>query len=64
MSVDKQIVCALDQLHRELTGEREKEACRWQYKGGTDNYSCHHLSLSGKTVIEKVESFNSFPNQK
>ena len=56
-NVERQITASLDQLHREMVG---KEPCRWTYDGGKDTYSCPHLALTGKAVIGRVESFNSY----
>ena len=56
-TVDRQIVGALDQIHSELAGAAP---CRWEYKGIQDTYKCSHLKLTGREVIDKVESFNYF----
>ena len=56
-NVERQITASLDQLHREIVG---REPCRWSYDGGKDIYSCPHLTLTGKDVIGRVESFNSY----
>ena len=56
-NVERQITASLDQLHREIIG---REQCRWSYDGGKDIYSCPHLTLTGKDVIGRVESFNSY----
>lgn len=57
-SVDRQIVASLDQLHHEATGMIKP--CRWSYSGGQDTYSCPHIKLTGREVIDRVSGFNHF----
>jgi len=56
--LERQIVAALDRLHREL---ESSEACRWAYDGGKDVYSCPHLSFTGGQVIGLVQQMNYYP---
>lgn len=58
-TTERQIVAALDRLHRDMAGGGQ---CRWEYngRGGQDTYSCPHLSLSGKEVIGLVEGMNHY----
>jgi len=56
--IDQQICKALDRMHYELAGYREP--CRWRYDGKSDTYSCEHVSIQGKHVIEQV---NPYMNQ-
>ena len=60
-TVERQILAALDRLHRELT---DSQLCRWQYDGVKDNYSCPHLSVTGREVISRVEMMNHYSNRK
>ena len=55
--VERQIVAALDQIHRELAGAAP---CRWSYQGVKDTYTCPHTSVTGRQVVDRVESFNYF----
>lgn len=55
--VETQITASLDQLHRELVGAA---SCRWTYDGRKDEYSCAHLRLTGKVVIDRVQGFNRY----
>ena len=59
-TVERQILAALDRLHRELA---DSHPCRWRYDGSRDNYSCSHLSVTGREVISRVELMNHYPNQ-
>lgn len=59
-TTERQILAALDRLHREMA---DNQPCRWRYDGGRDNYSCSHLSLSGRDVIDRVEAMNYYPNR-
>ena len=54
-TTEKQILSSLDQIHRELSSVAP---CRWQYDGVQDVYFCTHLRLSGREVIDKVQTFN------
>ena len=54
-TTEKQILSSLDQIHRELSSV---VPCRWQYDGVQDVYSCTHLRLAGKEVIDRVHTFN------
>jgi len=54
-TTEKQILSSLDQIHRELSSVAP---CRWQYDGVQDVYSCTHLRLSGREVIDRVHTFN------
>jgi hypothetical protein len=58
-TLERQIVAALDQLHRDMAGN---SLCRWEYtgSGGQDVYSCPHLSLNGREVIGLVEQMNHY----
>ena len=60
-TIERQILAALDRLHRELV---DSQLCRWQYDGSRDNYSCSHLSVTGREVISLVETMNHYPNRK
>ena len=55
--VETQIASSLDQLHRELVGG---DPCRWTYDGLKDAYSCVHLRLTGRVVIDRVQGFNRY----
>ena len=55
--VETQIASSLDQLHRELVGG---DPCRWTYDGLKDAYSCVHLRLTGRVVIDRVQGFNHY----
>ena len=59
-TTERQIVAALDRLHRDMVGSYEP--CGWSYngRGGQDVYSCPHLSLNGKEVIGLVEQMNHY----
>ena len=57
-TIERQILAALDQLHRHVSGI---EPCRWAYDGGRDEYSCRHLSFIGREVIDQVERMNHYP---
>ena len=59
-AVERQLLAALDRLHRELS---DSQPCRWQYDGSKDNYSCSHLSVTGREVISRVELMNHYPNR-
>lgn len=51
MSLQDQVIAkALDRLHTDLAGYRKP--CRWHYDGKTDIYSCCHIELKGRTVID------------
>ena len=56
-TTERQIVASLDQIHREMVSH---EPCSWDYDGGKDVYSCPHIALAGKVVIERVEGFNRY----
>ena len=58
-SVDRQIVSALDRLHREIYGNHEP--CRFTYDGVADTYICDHQTFSGHDVIGSVEKMNHCP---
>jgi len=49
-STDKQIHSILKRLHREMhSPERD---CRWQYHDKEQIYSCIHLSISARDVVD------------
>ena len=54
---ERQIVAALDHLHRALAGS---QPCRWTYQGMQDKYTCPHLGFTGREVISQVESVNHY----
>ena len=58
-TLERQIVAALDRLHRDMVGN---SLCRWEYKGsgGQDDYSCPHLFLTGREVVGQVEQMNHY----
>jgi hypothetical protein len=56
-TTERQIVASLDQLHREMSGNKP---CIWNYDGAKDVYSCPHLSLTGQIVIGRVQGFNRY----
>ena len=55
------MLAALDRLHRELA---ERQPCRWSYDGGRDTYSCPHLSVTGRDVVNRVNGMNYYPMQR
>ena len=57
-TIERQILAALDQLHRQVSGI---EPCRWAYDGGRDEYSCAHLTFTGRAVIDHVQQMNHYP---
>jgi len=59
-ATERQIVAGLDQLHRQAAGYTP---CRWAYDGIKDLYSCSHIEVTGRCVINHVEGMNHFPNQ-
>ena len=58
--LERQMLAALDRLHRELAG---RQSCRWSYDGGRDTYSCPHLSVTGREVVDRVDDMNLFSIQ-
>ena len=58
-TTERQIVSALDKLHRDTIGG--KETCRFEYDGRTDIYTCVHHSFSGHDVIGSVNDMNYYP---
>ena len=56
-TIERQILAALDRLHRELVSN---ELCRWQYDGSKDLYSCSHVVYTGHQVIGLVEQMNHY----
>ena len=56
-TTERQILSSLDQQHRDLVGP---VPCRWNYDGKTDTYSCQHLKLPGRAVIDRVEGMNRY----
>ncbi len=54
-NIDKQIVNALDTIHREMFGTRKDDSpCRWYYSGFKDIYHCEHTALFGGEVIARI----------
>ena len=53
-NLDRQIVNALDTLHREMFGGRLNPQCQWFYSGFKDIYHCPHTAIFGKDVIARI----------
>ena len=58
-TTERQIVAALDRLHRDMVGSLLP--CRFHYTGRTDTYSCAHCSFAGRDVVGWVDSINLYP---
>ncbi len=58
-TTERQIVSAIDRLHRTLSGNHEP--CRFKYDGVADTYVCDHHTFSGHDVIGSVEQMNYYP---
>ena len=58
-TTERQIVSALDRLHRDTVGSHEP--CQFTYDGRTDIYKCAHRSFTGHDVIGSVNDMNHYP---
>ncbi len=56
MNVDKQIVSALDRMHRQYS----VAPCAWKYNSKYDTYYCKHIVLPGREVIAEVSKVNGW----
>lgn len=58
---DRQLVNALDKLHRELYGGRSMY-CTWYYNGKSDIYHCPHTAVYGKDLMARMPEWAEFNN--
>lgn len=56
VSIDKQLVSALDRIHRDVS----RQVCRWQYDNMKDTYSCQHMIVTGRQLVDEVNRVNGW----
>lgn len=58
-NVDKQIVAALDRLHKTVG----HGPCAWKYNSKHDTYYCKHIVFPGREVITEVNKVNGWDRE-
>lgn len=60
---DRQLVNALDNLHKDLMGGRAENHCQWFYNAKSDIYHCPHTAVYGKDLMERIPAFQDLNSE-